>query len=374
MSPQYSEKTWYFSRIIHSFFWVLIWIALFFWSFILLYWNEWRVDISEIAKESIQLDAEKIDETADWKLVSTTGKLTTDESIDDGLYLQPGKYIALERVTEMYAWVEKSRTETTTNVWWSETRTTHYDYYKEWTFSPADSSTFYEVTWHSNPGKAIESKTIKTPNAQVWIYELEIAEATLPEYEGLALSDEKIQIDQESGTWAVRFANDTYLFQWNGNLNQPQIWDIRISYRAIKNNKNVTVFWKLTGNKIGAYIHEDVKLYRVFYGSRGEAISTMKTEFKILTWVLRGVGFFLMWIGLSSILGPVNIVLDFLPIAGKISRFIIGLLSFITALILSIVTILVSIIFHNIFLLILFLWISIAGGVFYLKKRKVTQK
>jgi uncharacterized surface anchored protein len=35
---------------------------------------------------------------------------------------------------------------------------------------------------------------------------------------------------------------------------------------------------------------------------------------------------------------------------------------------------LVSIIFHNIFLLILFLWISIAGGVFYLKKRKVTQK
>jgi hypothetical protein len=111
----------------------------------------------------------------------------------------------------------------------------------------------------------------------------------------------------------------------------------------------------LTGNKIGAYIHEDVKLYRVFYGSRGEAISTMKTEFKILTWVLRGVGFFLMWIGLSSILGPVNIVLDFLPIAGKISRFIIGLLSFITALILSIVTILVSIIFHNIFLLILFL-------------------
>jgi len=50
---------------------------------------------------------------------------------------------------------------------------------------------------------------------------------------------------------------------------------------------------------------------------------------------------------LSALFGPISVLLDFLPIFGTISRFVIGIITFSVAFILSIVTILISMIIHN---------------------------
>jgi sulfite exporter TauE/SafE len=78
---------------------------------------------------------------------------------------------------------------------------------------------------------------------------------------------------------------------------------------------------------------------------------------------MRLVGFLMMWIGMSLSLGPINAVLDILPFLGNMSRTMIGVGTFVPALAMSVLTIIISIIAHNVFLL-AGLFILIVGGFF----------
>jgi len=78
----------------------------------------------------------------------------------------------------------------------------------------------------------------------------------------------------------------------------------------------------------------------------------LKTEHKIMGWILRIVGFLLMWIGMTMVLGPIGAVLDVLPFLGSIGRSFIGCATFIVALVLSLITILVAMVAHNIIALV----------------------
>jgi DNA-directed RNA polymerase subunit RPC12/RpoP len=77
----------------------------------------------------------------------------------------------------------------------------------------------------------------------------------------------------------------------------------------------------------------------------------MASEHRILTWILRGGGFLMMFIGLNLFFGPINAVLDFIPFLGNVGRSIIGLAMLLVAVVLSLLTIIVSIVAHNIFFL-----------------------
>jgi predicted Zn finger-like uncharacterized protein len=114
-----------------------------------------------------------------------------------------------------------------------------------------------------------------------------------------------------------------------------------------------TLFGTLNGTSIEPYVHKSGKqLYRAITGSREAAIAKMASEHHLVTWLLRGGGFLMMWVGLGLLLGPVNAVLDFVPLFGGLSRALIGLATFVIALCLSITIIVVSMIAHNPVLLI----------------------
>jgi len=68
---------------------------------------------------------------------------------------------------------------------------------------------------------------------------------------------------------------------------------------------------------------------------------------------------------------PISVFLDFLPIFGSISRSLVGTICFLIALVLSIVTILVSMILHNVVALLIALAITaVAIFVFFKFLRK----
>lgn len=372
MPDQFSEVTTrgWGSNIMESIKGVVFGIILFLASFVVLWINEGRVDMSKVAKMSLPISASVLDSSADGKLVSVAGNLTSSESIGDPRYLQPGRYIKLVREVEMYAWEEEKRSKTTKKVGGGSTTETTYSYQKGWTSHPDNSSRFKYPEGHQNPPLSIQSKSFIVKRAEVGIYDIEPQRITLPRPTDIELTSENVIIKGDE-----RLEGD-YIFKGKGSLDNPQIGDMRLSFKAVDNNINATTFGKLEERKIVPFMYKGkYKLYRAIRGGRDEAIARMATEYRVLTWILRVVGFFMMWFGLSLFFGPINAVLDVLPFLGSVGRGLVAIAMFVVAFILSLVTIIVSMIVHNIIALIIVL-LAILGGVFYrsqLRKKKTSK-
>lgn len=343
---------WYGSRIKDSIKWIFFWLIMFIASFFVLWINEWSVDLSKIAKTSIEVDSQNINSTNDEQLISISWIINSEEEIWDNLYLKNGKFIAVSRKVEMYAWKETSKTKTEKNLWWSETTTKTYEYNKVWVNNPDNSNNFEITEWHQNPEKKLNDSTNKVINSNIWKYNIETSWITIPYNSKINLTKENTII-WNSGTWWIQLIN-WFLFDWKWNINSPKVWDIRISYMALNNWANVTAMWKQNNEKLDSFSDKDWNtLFRIFNWTRDDAISTLRTEFLIMLRALRLVWFLLMFIWLSLLLWPISVFLDFIPAVWWVSRFLIWTISFVVSLILSIITIIISMIFHNIFALII---------------------
>jgi hypothetical protein len=345
MSDEYTEVeviSWG-SRIGSSCMGLFLGILLFFASFFILYWNEGRVDFSQIASTAVEISATTPNPAAQGKLVSTTGSLTSNERLGDDLFLNPGLYIAVDRTVEMFAWEETSQTDTKRNVGGSETRVTTYSYSQDWTNTPSDSSSFNKPEGHQNPPKPLDDYSSRVSQAQVGIYSLDIPDINLPNFNSLALNPQNITVRDRFQLMG------NYLYKGRGTIDSPEVGDLRIEYSVIPQGITVTALGKLeSNNQIVPYFHQrNHRFYRLFTGTRDEAVSLLSNEYVIWTWVLRLVGFLIMWIGLLLAAAPISVILDFLPFLGSISRGITGTSTFIIAFVLSSMTILGSMLLHN---------------------------
>lgn len=367
MPDTYTEvtKKGWGSRIGSSFKGIFVGIILFIISFGILYWNEGRMDMSKVAEDAVQISStEQSDASLEGKLISTAGKLTTSETLGDGLYLSPGKYTSLTRSVEMYAWVEKTESKSKVNYGGSETTETTYNYVKEWTSTPANSSNFKIPEDHENPTMSIEGKNFKVSTAKVGNYNINPSELSFPSSFEVNLDGNVIR----SGDVSVE---GNYIYKRVGYSDTPIVGDIRISYTATRPDIDVTAFGKLQGDKIIGFTDKNgSNLYRLFSGTSPEAaVAQMHKEHTTMGWILRLVGFLLMWAGLSMIMGPLSILLDVLPFLGSISRGLVKIVTGIVAFVLSLVTIIISMIFHSILALIIAVVAVLFAVVFILKRK-----
>lgn len=372
-----TTTTGYGSRITNSIRGIITGLLLFVISFGLLYWNEGRVDLSNIAKTAVQVNSSVIstDLGLSGKLIYTTGTVSTDQTVGDGLYLNPGLFIGVNREVEMFSWVEKKESHSTTNAGGSKTTQTTYTYTKNWSEHPMDSSNFNQSTGHENPQKSLDSVTNEVFSATIGVYSFGPQVATLPGFSQLPLNSQNITLND-----GAILANDNYIFikkSEGGTFDSPQIGDLRISYNVLRPGFSGTIFGTLNGSNIDSYSDQNGNnLYRVFDGTRDQAISTLHTEYTILLWILRLIGFLLMWFGLSALFGPISVLMDFLPIFGTIGRSLIGVTTFVVALVLSIITILVSMLLHSFMALIIALVITVGAIIVFFvvfKNKKVAK-
>ncbi len=348
---------------------VLIGIALIIGSFVVLFNNEGKTDMSKVGKKAVDLKSESLDNSADGKLVNVTGKIDTQEVLSDDLFVVADKYIVINRIVETYSWKEESTTETDSN----DVETTTYTYKKDWNEKVANSSSFYEQAGHSNPTPKYENLRKTVNKAQIGVYDIEIPNIKLPNLKDLKLSQEKILPNIEA-----KLVNDQYLFvSLNGmtDINNPEIGDTRISYKVFMPDTSVTVFGKLEGKNITNYVdNNNNQLFRIFDGNKDTALKTMHSEYKTSLWLGRVGGFLMMWIGLSLIFGPITFLADKIPFFGKIGKSIIGMVSFVVSLFVTFLVVTISAILHNTLLLIIVgLSVVIAAGIglyFYLYKKQ----
>src|SRR5690606_18650101 len=151
------------------------------------YWNEGRLDLSTIAKRALTVQANLPSPTHVGKLVAVTGPIVTNETLGDA-YVAPGKYVALRRKAEMYAWAGVTHTDTKRDVGGSETQIKTYEYRKTWTSNPENSGSFKRSGGHHNPSMAEKSEHFRAKAARVGVYGVDLGALELPAYEEVDLN------------------------------------------------------------------------------------------------------------------------------------------------------------------------------------------
>ncbi len=343
---------------------VLIGIILFIASFVVLWMNEGSIDISEvIANSAVDISAETVDTVNERALVSVTGTLSSTEKLGDPTFLNPGDYLKLSRSVEMWAWVEKSESKTEKKVGGGEETVTRYYYVTEWTSMPANSSSFHDKNpEYTNPPMKYQSETFYVNEAKVGVYPVDIRTMSLPGGSNVTLESSSLVYGSGTGAkldggYIFIPATPTYYYGPSSSLGSPKVGDTRVKYTALPNNINVTAFGMLESGKLVSYtatkkLKRDAKIYHARMGTKEEAIATLSGEHKMKGWILRIVGFMLMWFGLGLLFGPITAVLDVLPFLGNISKTLISIVTFFMALVLTITTVIVAMIAHSVVALI----------------------
>jgi len=389
MYEQYQEPrhvSW-LDKIFSSCFGVILGLLLFLGSFVLLVWNESKLNLATVAQSAIDISAIADVKVAQAKLVSVTDRITTTTPLGDDRFLRPGKYVIVDRIVEMYAWDEERKTERRKQIGGSETEVTTYSYTSRWSTNPENSSNFKYPQNHHNPPKLIPNQLFKVPKAQVGQYTLDMKNFTrlserragcdstglisewghggtisLPKSNALQLTDQNSRV---SGG-ALQMGR--YIFQGSGSPQTPQIGDIRVCYSVLPVNTVVTVFGQLNQAQIIPYQYRQTPVYRLLSGDRQAAIATLTDEHTTWTWIFRAGGFLMMWFGLILMGSPLSSFLDVIPILGSLAEGFTFISSLIAAFILSTVTILAAMLLqHPVALL---LAIGVTVGVLAIFRRR----
>lgn len=332
-----------------------------------LWTNEGRPDLSELAKISVVVASDTIDASKDGLFASISGKIISPERLGDEPYMVPNAYIALMRTAEMYAWEETSTTtETVDDVGGGSTSTTTYTYDTKWTTSPQSSESFYFSEGHYNPSKSIESAYLTVSEAHVGAYRVDPTTITLPDGQAVDIQPVDNIVD-----YGFTLTDNTL---YNGSPSSPQVGDMRLSYTALPNATSVTVLGKINAGTIEPYTDKidpvfPRTMYRVFLGSRDDAIALLHNEYVTELWMNRVLGILGLWIALGRLTNPIIKILDVVAVVGATADTIMRPVNAIVAITVGVTTILISMVFHNIFLLIGVLALILLVAVRYLRSR-----
>src|SRR5262245_13889395 len=173
MGDSYSEVSYrgLGDNLIESIKGVLVGIVLFIISFPLLWWNEGRTDMSNVAKTATVVKADGSDKSSgDGKLVAVTSELKPEGTLGDPEYLKAGNYASLRREVEMYAWVETVTKKEEKKLGGGTKVTKTYNYEKKWTSRVEDSSEFHVPEGHTNPPMTVSAQSWTADKGSLGVY------------------------------------------------------------------------------------------------------------------------------------------------------------------------------------------------------------
>jgi hypothetical protein len=320
------ETEGYGKRLVDSIKGVLFGVVLFLVSFPLLWWNEGRaVQTTKSLKEgaSAVVSVTKLDPANEGKLVHVSGQATTEEWLADPDLGVNIAGLRLSRRVEMYQWYEKS--ESKENVGGSKTTITTYD--KKWSETVIGSSAFKEAG-HTNPSQLrVRPFDVAAKKAKLGEFDLSpaIVSAHLDKWEPLpaALTADVVAPKLPADLRAKVKAKGDALFVGDDPAS-PAVGDLRMTYRVVTSPLTMTLVARQTGSGFTAYPAEagDPLLLTAMEAKDAPAMfQSAEAQNTTLTWILRGVGWFSMTLGIFLVLRPIAMLVNFVPFAGSFVSF-----------------------------------------------------
>ncbi len=172
----------------------------------------------------------------------------------------------------------------------------------------------------------------------------------------------------------------TGTIQGTANPGNPQVGDVRITWSMIPAEMPVSIVAVQTGTTFAPYVAKDsaadgytVDLLETGIKTKEEMFQNAENANTMMTWILRFVGWLMMYMGLKMVLRPLEVLGDVLPILGDIIGIGTGILAFLIATPVALITIGIAWLFYRPILGIVLL--AAAGGlIFLLIKKKAAAK
>lgn len=372
-----TQQSW-FSRLGNAFKGVLFGLVLFIAAFPLLFWNEGRAvkaykTLKEGEKSVISVTAESVTATNEGRLVHVQGLAVTPATLSDSQWSITAPHaLQLFRKVEMYQWKENKEQHTEKQLGGGTTTTTTYHYDKVWSEQRIDSSRFHAAGEHANPSSmSCPSQRWLADPVTVGAFRLSSTLVSrIPCNELLALGT-----NVASSAWIGKNGHPMPDGVYVGNdASTPQIGDLRIQF-FVAPQANVSVVARQTGNQLSTYAAStgrSIELLDMGLVPPALMFQEAETQAKVLTWILRAVGFLIMFLGVFLVLNPLSVLGDVLPILGDILEVGVGLIAFAVATPLSLLTIAMAWLFYRPWLTAILL--ILAGGVCVLVRNRLQKK
>ena len=359
-------------RLGSSFKGVLAGLALFIAGFPILFYNEGRaVDTAKRLKEGagavVDVSAEKVDAENEGKLVHVSGKADTKDVLSDEAFGVSATALRLMRTVEIYQTVEHAETKREKRGDKTIEKTT-YTYSNEWCDKPVDSSQYHDASKRAaNPPAAMpfsnadrfaanvtlgaftlseahvkrmgEKKPFAFPvdfkppasvpgaqyqNGIIYVpYNAAPAAAPVPAPASTASGVSPLLAAAQAATnvaTAVANAAATALVGGHSVAMAPVPGDVRVTFKVVLPH-DVTVVERQDGNTLSPWAASDGETLSFVRDGRVPAAKIFADAQSMnskLTWLLRLVGLLVMYFGLKAVLGPIDTLVDVIPILNGI--------------------------------------------------------
>jgi len=333
------------SRLAQSIKGVALGIVLFIIAFPVLWFNEGYAvktarSLTKGAKTVIDVSSDRVEPANEGKLVHVTGTATTAETVTDPILGVSANTIRLRRKVEMYQWKETSSTEKQKNLGGSETTTTVYNYTQVWSEQPIASTAFKQPQGHQNPAVwPFRSADYFAADMKLGAFRLN--QHLVNQFTGA----DPVDVSQAKLPAAIQARARQLGSGFEiGDPASPQAGDLRVAFEQLKSPEVSIVSGQVrdTFEPYGVPGGETVEL--VVMGTQSAAAMFGSAESKNVgrTWLLRGLGFVLMFAGLMLVLSPLSTLGDVVPFIGDLLRFGAAIVSGLVALSLSLVIIAIA--------------------------------
>ncbi|MDC0357196.1 TMEM43 family protein [Oligoflexia bacterium] len=344
-----TSQSW-FGRIGDSFKGIVVGLIMIVGSIFMLFSNEGcsvkrYKTLKEGAGAVISVSSDAVEAQNDSKLVHLTGGAETDDVLNDSLFGVSENGIKLKRVVEMYQWDESESSQKKKKLGGGEETTTTYSYSKTWSEKAIDSSSFKRPSDHGNPTMQYNTEIFSASNVTVGAFTLSAGLISkISNFEQLRVT--KDTLPEAMQAQLKEYGGGYYI---GSEPSAPAIGDYKISYKVVRPGA-VSIVSQQSGSSFMPYHTKaggDISLLQIGTHSAGSMFEQAQTENKIMTWVLRGVGFFLMFAGFGMVLRPLSVLADIVPLFGTIVGAGTSLIAFVLTLVISFITIAIAWLFYR---------------------------
>jgi len=361
-----TSESW-FSRLGGAIKGVLIGLILVVVSFPVLFINEGRAvktakSLEEGAAAVVSVSVDAVEGANESKLVHVSGEAKTSGELKDDVFGVSVVGLRLIRDVEMYQWEEDKQSKTKKKLGGGTETTTEYTYEKKWSDRLISSSDFRITEGHSNPTSVpYDQNELVADDVTLGAFDLPkklVAEVPVSETVNITADQLDSSIASElkvSGGKVYRAANPA----------SPAVGDVRVTFRYAKPGP-VSVVAAQQGKTFSSYqtkagrqlfmLEPGIKTAEAMFEARQAANRT-------LTWILRGVGALVMFIGFAMILSPLSVFADVIPFIGSLVGMGTAIVSGLLAFSLSLITISIAWVFYRPLIGVPLLAVGIAGMV-----------
>tara|TARA_R110002096_G_scaffold179153_1_gene356116 strand:- start:27793 stop:28980 length:1188 start_codon:yes stop_codon:yes gene_type:complete len=282
----------------------------------LLWMNESRAvadyrSIRELESYTIPVSPHRVNPENEGSAVYLTWRASTSDTLRDREFGIERVALRMVRTVEMFQWKENrpSKREIEAGV--------EPTYELDWSSERIASEEFLQPDKHENPPMRYITKT--------WLAEdISLGAFQLPASLLLKL-DDYVPVDATNAVPTIleSVIHDQGNLYLGENIAEPMVGDLRISYRAL-DPQQISLIARQFGTTFDTFVSRDGRVHapiRTGVHTQQQLLSYERSNVKVITILLRMLGFFLTFAGLMMIFSPMTILAGSVPVFQRVMRF-----------------------------------------------------